>query len=68
VGALVSLIWGVVVLLGGIKLKALQSRASAMTGAIVALLPCNPVCVAGLFIGIWALIVMNKPEVKDSFR
>ena len=68
IGAFVSLIWGVVVLLGGIKLKTLQSRGSAITGAIFAILPCNPVCLAGVFVGIWALVVMNKPEVKNAFR
>ena len=68
IGAVVSLIWGIVVTLGGSKLKSLQSYGSAMTGVIFAMLPCNPVCVLGLFIGIWALVMMNQQEVKDAFR
>lgn len=68
VGAFVSLIWGIVVTLGAVKLKTLQSRGSAMTGVVFSLLPCSPCCLAGLPLGIWALVVMNKPEVKDAFQ
>ncbi len=67
IGAFVSLIWGIVVTLGGVKTMTLKSRGSAMTGAIFALLPCNPCCLAGLPIGIWALVVMNRSDVKDAF-
>ena len=68
VGAAVSLVWGLVVTLGGWKLKSLESYGSAMTGVIVSLLPCNPCCLVGLPIGIWALVVMNNQDVKDAFR
>jgi hypothetical protein len=31
--------------------------------------PCiSPCCLVGLPIGIWALVVLNKPEVKSSFH
>lgn len=68
VGAFISLIWGIVVTLGGFKMKSLQSRGSVMTGVIFAMLPCNPCCVLGLPLGIWALVALNKPEVKDAFQ
>ena len=33
------------------------------------MVPCiSPCCLVGLPIGIWALVVLNKPEVKGSFH
>ncbi len=66
--AVISLIWGAVVTLGGAKLLQMESRGSIMVACIFAMLPCNPCCLAGLPIGIWALIVLARPEVKDAFR
>lgn len=65
--ALGFLIYGIV-LLGAIKMKKLQSYGLAMTASILALLPCSPCCVVGLPFGIWALVVLNKPEVKAAFH
>jgi hypothetical protein len=40
-----------------------------MTASILALAPCiSPCCLVGLPIGIWALVVLSKPEVKSSFH
>lgn len=50
--ALVSLIWGAVVTLGGVKMLQMQSRSSCMVASIFAMLPCNPCCLLGLPIGI----------------
>src|SRR5262245_43493505 len=68
VSAILALVWGVVVTMSRSKLKSLQRYGSVMTGVIFAMLPCNPVCVVGLPIGIWALVVMNNQDVKDAFR
>jgi hypothetical protein len=56
------------VLFGAIKMIRLQSHGLAMAAAIVALLPCQCCCVVGLPIGIWALVVLSKPEVKSAFQ
>ena len=56
------------IIFGAIKMKRLESYALAMTASIVAMLPCSFCCVIGLPIGIWALVVLSKPEVKSSFR
>jgi predicted Zn finger-like uncharacterized protein len=66
--ALVSLIWGAVVTLGGVKFMQLNSRGSVMVACIFAMLPCNPCCLAGLPIGIWGLVVLARPDVKRAFR
>ncbi len=65
----VGLLLSAVVLLGGIKMKNLENYGLAMTASIIALLPCiSPCCIIGFPIGIWALIVLAKPEVKSAFH
>jgi hypothetical protein len=59
---------GVIVLIGAAKMQKLQSYQFALTASIVAMVPCiSPCCVFGLPFGIWALVVLNKPEVKSQF-
>jgi hypothetical protein len=65
--AFLSLIWGAVVTLGGVKLLQLQSWGSVLVAAIFAMLPCNPCCLLGLPVGIWTLVVLNNSDVKRSF-
>jgi predicted Zn finger-like uncharacterized protein len=68
VGAGIAVVWGIFVLIGAHKMKTLESYGLAMTGAIVAMLPCNGCCLLGLPFGIWALVVLSNAEVKDAFR
>jgi len=59
---------GVIVLIGAAKMQKLQNYQFALTASIVAMVPCiSPCCVFGLPFGIWALVVLNKPEVKSQF-
>ncbi len=65
---IIGAVVGVIVLLGASKMKKLQNYSFAMTASIVAMLPCiSPCCIFGLPFGIWALVVLNKPEVKSQF-
>ncbi len=52
---------------GALKMRNLQSYGVAMAAAIVSLLPCTSCCCVSLPVGIWALVVLMKPEVKASF-
>ena len=64
----ISAVAGVIVLMGAAKMQKLQNHQFALTAGIVAMLPCiSPCCVFGLPIGIWALVILNKPEVKSQF-
>lgn len=65
--ALLSLMANAVILFGAMKMKRLQSFGLSMTAAILALVPCMTCCCLGLPVGIWALVVLNKPEVKGAF-
>ena len=69
VSSLLGLLLSVLILMGAIKMKALRSYEFSVTVAILAMLPClTPCCLLGLPIGIWALMVLMKPEVKSQFH
>jgi len=56
------------VLFGSIKMLKAQNYGVAVAAAILAMLPCiGCCCVFGLPFGIWALVVLNKAEVKSQF-
>jgi hypothetical protein len=67
--AIVAILVSVLILFGGLKMKQLENYGLAMTASIVAMIPCiSPCCLIGLPIGIWALVVLSKPEVKSAFH
>lgn len=64
----VAIILAVVVFMGALKMKNLESHGFAMAAAILAAIPClSPCCIIGLPVGIWAVVVLLKPEVKSAF-
>lgn len=67
----VELAISVLILVGAIKMKSLQSYEFALAAAAMALVPClTPCCgyLLGIAFGIWALVVLRKPEVKSHFN
>jgi hypothetical protein len=59
---------GVIILRGAGSMRRLENHSTAMTASVCAMIPCvSPCCLLGLPFGIWALIVLNKPEVKSQF-
>lgn len=68
VGAILGIAIYATVLFGAFKMKNLESHGLAMTASILALLPCSLCCLFGLPFGIWALVVLSKPEVKSQFN
>lgn len=57
-----------IILLGGLKMRKLENYGLAMAASILAMLPCSFCCIIGLPIGIWALVILSKPEVKAAFH
>lgn len=67
-GSLFQLVLGGITFFGGLKMKNLESYGLAMAASIIAIIPCfGSCCCIGIPIGIWSLIVLNKPEVKSAF-
>jgi hypothetical protein len=58
-----------VIAVGANKMRQLQSYPFSMAAAVMAVIPfVSPCCLLGIPFGIWALVVLAKPEVKDAFR
>ena len=68
VSAIVGLAAMGFVMWGAMQMKQLRKWGIAVGASIVAMIPCFcPSCFVGIPVGIWALIVLMKPEVKNSF-
>jgi hypothetical protein len=75
-GALAAVIYGfwalmaLIAFIGAFRMRQLKSYGLAMASAIIAMVPCTTYmcCLLMLPMGIWALTVLLKPEVKSAFR
>ena len=73
---LIRVIWGILllvassfVLYGATQMLRRKSFGTAQGAAIVAMIPLvGPCCVVGIPFGIWALIELKKPGVRETFR
>jgi hypothetical protein len=63
-----GLLIGILIVVGAMKMKKLESYSLAVTISIISILPCSLCCIAGVPIGIWSLVVLSKPEVKGAFK
>ena len=69
-------IWGIAliiasafVLYGAIQMVSLKNYGASKMAAIIAMIPLlGPCCILGIPFGIWAFVVLGKPEVKAAFR
>jgi len=69
VGGVLGIAVSAMILYGALKMKKLENHGWAIAASILALAPCiSPCCLIGLPIGIWALVVLAKPEVKAAFQ
>lgn len=65
----VALLVSGVMLYGGWQMKNLEQWGFALAAAILAAIPCmSPCCCLSTPVGIWALVVLNNPAIKSSFR
>ena len=56
------------IIYAAMQMQKLQNYGLVMAATIAAMIPCiSPCCLLGLPIGIWALVVLMKPEVKAAF-
>lgn len=65
---LAGLVVDVLIILGATRMKVLQNHGLAVAASVLALLPClSPCCILSMPFGIWALVVLLRPEVKSQF-
>jgi predicted Zn finger-like uncharacterized protein len=64
-----SILWGALVLYGGVQMLRMRRFGMALTGCIIAMLPCfDGCCIFGLPIAIWGLVVMFDETVRRHFQ
>jgi hypothetical protein len=69
ISSIIGMLVSGLILFGGLKMQKLENYGLAMAASIVAMIPCiSPCCLVGLPIGIWAVVVLSKPEVKNAFH
>jgi hypothetical protein len=67
--SIVGLLVSGLILFGGLNMRKLENYGLAMTASVISMIPCvSPCCLLGLPIGIWAIVVLSKPEVKSAFH
>lgn len=68
VGSVIGLAIAGFILWVALQMKELKGWMLSAVASILAMIPCiSPCCIIGLPIGIWALVVLMKPEVKAAF-
>jgi len=69
VQSIIGVVVSIVIWMGAVRIQALQQYQFAFAACLLAMLPCvSPCCLLGLPFGIWALVVLNRPEVKSQFN
>lgn len=67
--SLVGLLVAAFIIYAALKMKEMQQWGLAVAASILAMIPCiSPCCIVGLPIGIWCLVVLTRPEVKNAFQ
>jgi hypothetical protein len=65
---IVCLVLSPATVMGGIQMARGRTRGFALFGAIVAMVPLSSCCfLAGIPVGIWALMVLRRPDVQAWF-
>jgi hypothetical protein len=50
------------------RMARMEGWAVAVAASVAAMLPClSPLCIFGLPAGVWALLVLYDPEVREAF-
>jgi hypothetical protein len=58
---------GLILLVAAVQMLRLRGYRLAYAGGILAMAPVTPLFLAGIPLGIWALAVLRRPEVKAAF-
>jgi Protein kinase domain len=64
---LVGLFQGVFLIGGARKMQKLEGHGFVVTSCGLAMVPVTPAVVIGLPVGIWALVLLGRPEVRAAF-
>ena len=66
-GAGVLLVVKGLISLGAVQMARMRMYPIAMAAAILQIVPCSPCWIVDTPIGVWALIILVRPEVREAF-
>jgi hypothetical protein len=68
IGIVAMFITSLIIIVGSIGMLRLRGYGGALTAAIVAAIPiCSPCFILGIPFGVWAIVLLRKPEIKSRF-
>jgi hypothetical protein len=68
-GKVVIALWQLIVIAGSFAMMRLRARGFCFTAMVMQIIPCaGPCCLFGLPVGIWGLVVLSRPEVREAFE
>lgn len=67
IGGIVGVLCDILVIVGAYNMQQMKSYGLALTGAIIATVPCCICLILGMPFGIWSLVVINSADVKPHF-
>ena len=63
-----GLVVGLITLLAAVRMMSLKGKGLIYLGSILSMIPCTSgCCILGIPFGIWAIIVLGRPEVRAGF-
>lgn len=66
--SIVELLVAAFIIYAALKMKELNQWGLCVAASVLAMIPCiSPCCILGLPIGIWCLVILVRPEVKEAF-
>lgn len=69
ISTVIVVVGSLLMVVGAVKMRSLSSRGFGLTASVLAMVPCfSSCCLAGLPIGIWALVVLSNADVKAAFE
>jgi hypothetical protein len=67
--AFIGLLVAAFIIYAALQMKELKQWNLAVVASVLAMIPCiSPCCIIGLPIGIWSLVVLTRPDVKQAFQ
>lgn len=64
---LVGMVLSGLMVFGGMQMRNLKGYGFALTACVLGILPCTNCCCVTLPIGVWALTILTKPDIKAAF-
>lgn len=57
------------IIFGALKMQKMEQYELGVIASVLSIVPCiSPCCILGLPFGIWGLVVLLNPEVKEAFK